>query len=126
VKLSKTSFLADENIHPAMISFLRDNGYDVISVEQLNLTGKSDHAIISEALKTERIIITHDSDFGSIAVAGGEPFTGIIYIRPGHIKGDYAIETIKTVLQQDIEISEGMIIVAQRQNETVKIRIRRQ
>jgi len=52
VKLAESSFLADENIHPAMISFLKDNGYNVISVEQLNLTGKSDHAIISEALKT--------------------------------------------------------------------------
>jgi len=126
VKLSESSFLADENIHPAMILFLKDNGYDIFTAGQLNLTGKSDHVIISEALKTGRIIITHDSDFGSIAVAGGEPFTGIIYIRPGHIKGDYAIKTIKTVLQQDNEVSTGMIIVAQRQNETVKIRIRRQ
>jgi predicted nuclease of predicted toxin-antitoxin system len=126
VKLSESSFLADENIHPAMILFLKNNGYDISTVGQLNLTGKSDHIIINEALKTDRIIITHDSDFGSIAVAGGETFTGIIYLRPGHIKGDYAIETIKTVLQQDIEVSLGMIIVAQRQNETVKIRIRRQ
>jgi len=126
MKLINCSFLTDENIHPDLVRFLVENGYDVRTAAQLNLAGKSDRVIIEEAYRVGRIIITHDSDFGTLAVSGGQPFTGIIYLRPGHIKGHYVIETLKTVLLQEIEITAGVIIVALRQNDTVKIRVRRQ
>ncbi len=124
MKLKDCSFLADENIHPFLVAYLKDSGYDIITVSQLNLAGSSDRRIIDEANKTNRIILTHDSDFGTLAVVGRHAFTGIIYIRPGHIRGVFAIDTMKSLFAQDLNFSTGMIIIAQRQNDSLKIRIR--
>ncbi|NLV69210.1 MAG: DUF5615 family PIN-like protein [Spirochaetes bacterium] len=88
------------------------------------MAGKPDIQIIDEAYKQERIILTHDSDFGTLAVAGHHRFTGIIYIRPGHIRGGLTIETMKTLLAQNIEFTVGMIIIVQRQDNDIRIRIR--
>ena len=124
MKLKDCSFLADENIHPALVAYLRENGLDVRTVSQLNLAGASDIRIINEAYNTDRIILTHDSDFGTLAVIGNHAFKGIIYIRPGHITGDFSIETIKSLFSQNLDFTERTIIIAQRQNDEVKIRIR--
>jgi predicted nuclease of predicted toxin-antitoxin system len=30
-------------------------------------------------------VLTRDGDFGTLAIHAGEPVTGIVYLRPGHI-----------------------------------------
>lgn len=55
--------LADENIARAVIAALRKDGHDVITIHELRWRGSSDEAIIAYAKKTERVILTHDTDF---------------------------------------------------------------
>jgi len=124
MKLHECAFFADENIHPDLIRYFQKKGYDITDVAQLNLTGKPDSNIIYEAYKTHRIIITHDSDFGTLAIANREPFWGILFIRSGHIRGEISISTIRTLFEKDLDFTPGIIIVAQRQNDSLKIRIR--
>lgn len=126
MRLKECSFLADENIHPALTAYLKQNGYNISTAAELNLTGKPDLHIIKEAYKSGRIILTHDSDFGTLAVASRQSFNGIVYIRPGHINGEYVIETIKSLFEQDIDIIPGTIIIVRREDNYLKIRVRRQ
>lgn len=124
MNLINCRFLADENIHPDLVSYFRSQDYDIKTVKELNLLGHSDKDIINESYKEERFIITHDSDFGTLAIAQGLSYSGIIYLRPGHKKGQNSIETIKTLFKQRIEVKDKMIIVAVKNNEQIKIRIR--
>jgi predicted nuclease of predicted toxin-antitoxin system len=86
VNLRGAAYLTDENIHADVVAFLRSEGCDVLDVKESGLVGMDDLPLIQTALAEQRIVLTHDSDFGKLAVAAGEPMIGIVYLRPGHIQ----------------------------------------
>jgi predicted nuclease of predicted toxin-antitoxin system len=124
VKLTELSFLADENIHPAVIAFLREQGLDVFSFPERGQFGLSDADILRFAVETNRIVLTHDSDFGGLIVLNEKSFVGIVYLRPGHIQAVFTKETIRTVFEQIEDVQTPFIIVAERSGENVRIRLR--
>lgn len=83
MRLDQQPLLLDENIHPDVADYLRSRGMDVTTVYDLKLTGAGDLLLLQKAHETGRIIITHDGDFGTLAVATGEPLTGIIFYGLG-------------------------------------------
>lgn len=117
--------LTDENIHPDVTAFLQNLGKDIETVSQIGLGGHSDLDIIQAATHAGRIILTHDSDFGTLAVMQQEPIIGIIYLRPGHILAQFTIDTLKTITNQALEVHPPFILVAERRGTRVKIRVRR-
>ena len=116
--------LADENIHPEVIQSLRQQGCDILSVYEAELVGRSDTAVLRAAHQSGRIVISHDSDFGALTLAQNEPFTGIIFLRPGHISANFTIQTLQTLAERQIDVQPPFIIVAVRTQQTVRIRVR--
>jgi len=72
--------IADENIHAAIIVFLRENGYDVYSIREKS-PGISDQQVLSVAQEKKGILITEDSDFGELVFSHGLKTVGIIFLR---------------------------------------------
>ena len=62
--------LADENVHPDVIAFLRKIGLNVDSVSEQGKFGLPDTEVLQQATKSNRVVLTHDSDFGGMAVFG--------------------------------------------------------
>ena len=116
--------LADENIHPEVVRFLHEQGYDVQAVTEGGRFGQSDADVLSLAHTAGRVVLTHDSDFGTLVIARGEPFTGIIYLRPGHIRPKFTVETLETIAAQLLDVQPPFIVVAARSEQTIRIRIR--
>jgi predicted nuclease of predicted toxin-antitoxin system len=116
--------LTDENIHPEVIRSLIQEGKDVTSVLREGLAGQADVHILRQAHAQHRAVLTHDGDFGTLAIGRGEPFTGIIYLRPGHISATFVLETLKAIASTTTEVEPPFIVVAERKGEMVKIRIR--
>ncbi len=117
--------VADENIHPDVILFLRQEGRNVRSISEEGLFGQSDLMILRQAHQEGRVVLTHDSDFGTLAVLQGERFTGIIYLRPRHIQAEFTIQSLKTIASQELDVQPSFIVVARRQGQAVQIRVRR-
>ena len=115
--------LADENINPEVIDFLREAGSDVESISEHGNFGLSDAEVLREATEAERVVLTHDSDFGGLALMGAK-LTGIIYLRPGHIRSDFTIKTLEAIRDNAPEVTPPFILVAERTGDTVKIRVR--
>ena len=115
--------LADENIQHAVIAYLSEQGYDVRPLDQ-DQFGQSDAAILHLAHREGRVVLTHDADFGMLAIARNEPFTGIIYVRPGHIQPAFTIHTLKALGAQSITLHPPFIVVVERRDQIVKTRIR--
>ena len=115
--------LADENIHPDVVTFLREAGLDVESVAEQGSFGLPDTNVLHQATETGRVVLTHDSDFGGLALMG-EEFIGIIYIRPGHIRTDFTVKTLQAVRGKAPDVTPPFILVAERTGDTVKIRVR--
>jgi predicted nuclease of predicted toxin-antitoxin system len=116
--------LADENIHPDVVSYMRQQGYDIRSIVEENLFGKSDRAVLRLAHADGRVVLTHDSDFGTLAVTQDEPLVGILYLRPGHIRAEFTIQTLKTVAAQPLDVQPPFIIVAEQRLGIVQVRTR--
>ena len=51
-------------------------------------------------------------------------FTGIIYLRPGHIHADFTIKTLEAIRDNAPEVAPPFILVAERAGDIVRIRVR--
>lgn len=116
--------LADENIQRDVILELIEQGKDICSIYDEDLTGASDLEVLRRAHSLGRVLLTHDSDFGALAIQAGEPVIGIIYIRPGHIEPSFVLETISAIEARDFDVQPPFIVVAERRQDIVRIRIR--
>jgi predicted nuclease of predicted toxin-antitoxin system len=116
--------LADENIHPDIVGRLRAMGRDVRTVHDEGLAGSADVAVLERARQQGRVALTHDSDFGTLAVHAGAPFLGIVYLRPGHISPSFVWEVIGAIESTDAVVEPPFILVAERRGGVVRIRIR--
>lgn len=123
VKALDFPLLADENVHPDVIAFLRETGLDVDSIAEQGKFGLPDTQVLEQATEVGRVVLTHDSDFGGLALLGAK-FIGIIYLRPGHIKADFTIKTLQAIRDHAPDVTSPFILVAERIGDTVKIRVR--
>jgi predicted nuclease of predicted toxin-antitoxin system len=74
-------FLVDENVARTVIDELRQRGHDVLSVKEA-MRSESDDAILTRAQAEDRIVVTHDKDFGELAFRSQLPATcGVILVR---------------------------------------------
>lgn len=115
--------MADENLNPALVEWLRDSGFDVSTVSGSNLAGALDAAILAAATAAGGVVLTHDSDFRQLAVASRQSFIGIVYLRPGHIGTAPTIATLEAVLSI-AELAAPFIVVAKWTEEGVRLRLR--
>jgi len=112
--------LADENISPKVVNALRVLGIDVLDIKEQRWYGKEDQELMDIASRDQRFVLTHDSDFGTLAINEGEPFYGILYLRLRDLKPTSVIRVCRQVFRQDLDISPGTILVI----EESRIRIR--
>lgn len=124
MKLDRFKLLTDENIHRDVVQFLRDRGFDALDVAEEGLFGTTDVELLRRAVSQDRVVITHDRDFGTLAILAHEPVVGIVYLRPGHIDPNFTIETIEAVLKEAHDLTPPFILVAQRRDGHVSMRVR--
>ena len=125
MKIQDFKILADENLHRKFVAWLREQGYDVKFVrEEPDLIGSKDKDLIPIAYEEARIIVTQDNDFGQIVFTSEVDFIGIIYLRPGHFPGGKHIQTLQSIIAQDLDFSPRFILTAENKNDSVRIRLR--
>ena len=75
-------------------------------------------------MREGRVIVTHDSDFGTLAIFQEEPVIGIVYLRPGHIDPQFTVSTLVTLSDADPDLEPPFVVVARQRTGQVSIRIR--
>lgn len=124
MRLRDFPLLTDENLDPLVIAQLRQLGFDVQDVFELGLQGSTDVMLLRRATSQGRVVVTHDADFGTLAIHQHEPLIGVVYLRPGHIDPQFTVATIRTVLRIDPELAPPFILVAKRTGNRVAVRVR--
>ncbi|MBC7821162.1 MAG: DUF5615 family PIN-like protein [Planctomycetaceae bacterium] len=124
MKLRDFGLLTDENLDPDVVAFLRRQGFDVSDVCEDGLQGSTDVALLQRAVAANRVVVTHDPDFGTLAILQKEPVVGILFLRPGHIDPQFTIETLQSVLSANPDVTPPFVIVARRKGVKVTIRVR--
>ena len=59
-------FLVDANVSPRLAGMLTAAGHDAVAVRDVGLGEALDEEILDHAAQSDRIIISHDTDFGTL------------------------------------------------------------
>lgn len=123
--LEDFSLLTDENIDPEVVAQLRQRSFDVADVAERSWQGRSDEDLLASAFAERRVILTHDADFGRLAITARSNLIGIVFLRSGHINPIFTMGTIGVVLDGKFEVHPPFILVAKRTGDAVAVRVRR-
>ena len=74
-------FLADMGISPKTVLFLVNQGFDAVHLHTQNLERLTDPDILEKAKNENRILLTHDLDFGELLAAGQFIIPSVIIFR---------------------------------------------
>jgi predicted nuclease of predicted toxin-antitoxin system len=124
VKLRNLGLLCDENIDPQVVAKLRMDGADVLTVAEAGLAGAIDPEVLARAHSEGRVVLTHDVDFGMLAIARGQPHTGIVYLRTGGLRVSELVEVVDATMALDEDLALPFIAVVTLRSGGIRIRIR--
>jgi len=95
------------------VAHLRGRGLDVLDVRERGWHGRSDDELLEEAHRQGQVVLTHDGDFGTLALLGCRPVVCIVRIRPGHVRPQVTIESLDRLLGLDLDPSPPFLVVVQ-------------
>jgi predicted nuclease of predicted toxin-antitoxin system len=113
-------FLADMGISPITVDFLCNLGHDAVHLHAQSLDRLSDPMILEKARLENRIMLTHDLDFGELAAASSASLPSVIIfrlrsMRPEHVNGylhSVILQYAKTLRDGAIiSVTEGFVRV---------------
>ena len=103
--------VADMDIAVPVVHFLRRQGVDVLSAREEGWGDLTDSQILARAHAMTRFVLTHDADFGTLAVHRGEAITGIVYLRPGGRPPAAVMTDVQALMEAEIDWTPPVIAV---------------
>jgi predicted nuclease of predicted toxin-antitoxin system len=105
-------FLVDEALQDAVAHRLTETGHDAIHVRSAGLAGHTDDAVMALAVAEGRILVTTDTDFGTILALTGAAGPSVLLLRGVGDAVHERIAALLTVLPRvEYELSEGAVVV---------------
>ena len=103
--------LVDEALQDAVAHSLAEAGHDVTHVRLLGLAGHTDDEVMALALQEDRVLVTTDTDFGTILALTGAAGPNVLLLRG---VGDSVTERVAAILDVlpriEYELSQGAVV----------------
>jgi predicted nuclease of predicted toxin-antitoxin system len=115
------NFLADMGISPRVVEELRRKGYDSIHLLDEGLHRMTDGGILEKARQENRVLLTHDLDFGELLAASGGNLPSVIIFRLKDMRAANINRHLFSIInQQSKSLNKGAVLSVTEQ----KVRIR--
>lgn len=104
-------FLADMGISPKAVDFLQNLGHDAVHLHEQALDRLPDPAVMAKAQNEERILLTHDLDFGELVAASGTRLPSVIIFRLRNMHPERVNRYLQSLVAQHRSILEQGAII---------------
>jgi predicted nuclease of predicted toxin-antitoxin system len=116
-------FLIDNALSPSLSHYLMQAGHDCVHVRDRGLASAPDAVIFERAAAEDRILVSADTDFGTLLAETGWPGPSVVLFRRTSGNRLFEFELLSTVLlskQVRDALASGSIVVI----EPTKVRIK--
>ncbi len=106
-------FLVDANLSPRLAALLTTVGHDAVAVRDLGMADAPDEEVLERASSEGRVLISHDTDFGTLSASRGLTTPSFILLRSSDpITPDEQAELIISNLSEMADdLEAGAIVV---------------
>jgi len=105
-------FLADMGISPKSAIHLRNLGHDVVHLYEQGLERLSDADILKKAREEDRIVLTHDLDFGELMAASGARVPSVVIFRLRNMRPGWVNSHLDEILARHAAVLRAGAIVS--------------
>jgi predicted nuclease of predicted toxin-antitoxin system len=114
-------FLADMGISPLVVEELRQKDHDAVHLADQDLNRLPDGDILQKARRENRVLLTHDLDFGELLAASGGNLPSVIIFRLKDMRAPNVSKHLFSIIKQQSEaLNKGAVLSVTEQ----KVRIR--
>lgn len=114
-------FLADMGLARSTVSFLRIQGHDAVHLRDQGLQRLGDDGIIEKARHEDRIVLTHDLDFGRLIAISHARKPSVVTFRLGDMRASCVNHYLVQVIARfPSELEAGALVSVSEQ----RIRVR--
>lgn len=108
-------FLVDEALQDLVADRLVDAGHDATHVRALKMQGATDNEVLAHAAAERRVLITTDTDFGTILALSGAAMPSVLLLRGvGDTVGERVDAIIQALAVVEHDLTSGAISVVER------------
>ncbi len=98
-------------ISPSTVAFLADLGYDAVHLREQRLERLPDSGVLKKARDEDRILLTHDLDFGELVAASRERLPSVIIFRLRNMQPHRVNHYLQAIVTEyQVSLEEGVIV----------------
>lgn len=120
MRLFDLPLLADENIHPEVVTALRARGLDLTRAEEILGFGAADSTIFATAAETGRVVFSHDSDLGRLWFR--RRIGAVVHLRPGHIDPQIVLAMLQAANRESLPAPPPFLLTVDRRGHRLRLR----
>ncbi len=114
--------LIDMNLSPAWVAALNELGWNAIHWSDIGEPQAPDEAIMAWAVQNERVVFTHDLDFGTMLALSAATAPSILQVRTQDVMPQHLADLVAATLRQhEADPSSGALVVVDERRARVRV-----
>lgn len=115
-------FLIDMNLSPRWRAILQAEGWDSVHWSQVGAAAAPDHEVMQWALADERIVLTHDLDYGAMLAATQATGPSVVQVRTQDVRPQSLAPLLVEILRQyENELKAGGLLIVDEAKSRVRL-----